>query len=1020
MGQSLYLIDGHAQIYRAYYAVMGLRSPTGEPTNATFNFVQMLLKLLQLKPTYVMLTMDAGTSGRDLIQATYKAQRKPMPDDMPVQIDRIRQIVETIGIPVFRQEGYEADDVLATLVRRVRNDPARKDAKIFMCTKDKDLDQLIDDGTPNGYAPCVMYDIQNGEEMTPAGLLAKKGYSPNQARDVLALTGDTADNIPGIPGVGPKTAAKWIAQYGSLDNLIAHKEDLAGKIGETFRNNLAILDNSRKMVELQFDVPIPPIDWHAATVHPEKLPTLGPIFHQLGFTRLPEALERIIAMYRDMMPPSVSAPPRETPSLAPHGNAGQNVPPTPITQDSEPTVRAAKSKIKTPKSKIMPSAGLFDQLVENPAAPEPATTTATRDLPPDELHDDALLNLTPTPSLLPTGLSPVVGNYQLVNTPEKLDAMLATLREQLREAQAADPLTAWLAVDTETDALGSMVSHLCGISLSAKPGTGFYVAVKGAVQDVLDENFVRQKLAPLLNDPAIKKVGQNLKYDLNALRLFGLPLAGIDFDTMVASYVIDSSRLSHGMDALAADYLQLKPIPISDLIGSGKSAISFADVPLTRAAQYSSEDADVTLRLAHALHPKLAPLKAENLFHDLEMPLVQVLADMEFHGVRIDTALLKKLSGEIQKKLEDLQVKIKAAAGKDFNQDSPKQLADILFTHLKLPIIKRTKTGPSTDITVLEKLSDKHPVPALIVEYRSLAKLKNTYLDTLASLPNPRTSRVHAHFNQTVAETGRLSSSDPNLQNIPVKTELGREIRRAFIASPGHVLISADYSQIELRMLAHYCGEKPLIEAFANNRDVHRMVAAELNAVPEDQVTPEMRAIAKTVNFGIIYGQTGFGLSQVLKIPQQQADAYITAYRRRFPAIEQFTHECIQQASMYGFVTTISGRRRALPDINSPVQARRQFSQRAAMNSVIQGSAADLIKVAMVNIHQKIHQKIGPAAPDNEIKMIIQIHDELVFEVTTESAEKWSKFILHEMENAMTLRVPLKVDLGTGPNWVEM
>jgi DNA polymerase-1 len=537
--------------------------------------------------------------------------------------------------------------------------------------------------------------------------------------------------------------------------------------------------------------------------------------------------------------------------------------------------------------------------------------------------------------------------------------------------------------------------------------------VKGANDDVLDEMTVRECLGPMLSDPSIPKAGQNLKYDINSLRNFGLQLNGVNFDTMVASYVIDSSRLSHGMDALAADYLGLRPIPITDLIGRASQQISFADVPLDRAAHYSSEDADVTLRLTEMLEPQLKRLEMEKLFYELEMPLVQVLADMEYYGVTIDTRLLKGLSSQIEKKLMDLQGRIKTAAGVDFNQDSPKQLAEVLFKQLKLPVMKKTKTGPSTDITVLERLADKHPVPALIVEYRQLSKLKNTYLDTLADLPSKKTGRVHAHFNQTVAETGRLSSSDPNLQNIPIKTDLGREIRRAFVAAPEHVLISADYSQIELRVLAHYCGEKALVDAFSRNIDVHRLVAAELNHVPEDQVTPEMRAVAKTVNFGIIYGQTGFGLSQVLKIPQDQANAYIAAYRRRFPAIEQFTHECIQQATVYGFVTTIAGRRRAIPDINSPVQSRRMFGQRAALNSVIQGSAADLIKLAMVNIHRKIEK-----SPES-IRMLMQIHDELVFECRSNECEKWRDLIKAEMEGAMKLMVPLRVDIGMGKNWLE-
>ncbi|HVT79097.1 MAG TPA: DNA polymerase I, partial [Phycisphaerae bacterium] len=732
---------------------------------------------------------------------------------------------------------------------------------------------------------------------------------------------------------------------------------------------------------------IPTMDWEAAKVHPERLPELAPLFQQLGFSRMTALLEQVVNQYRDMMPAGVKVAKIAMPASAP------------------PPPRPVKERIAETKKKVAEiRGGLFDQIPEeSTAADSPADA---------ENESGGLLAAGEDGEGAPqvAGLQPVKGEYVLVNTAEKLDAMLATLREQIAESPQK-----WLAVDTETDALGSMQSNLCGISLSAKIGTGYYVAVKGAIEETLDPALVREKVGPLLADPAVKKVGQNIKYDLNALRQFGTPVVNVDFDTMIASYVIDSARLSHGMDALAADYLGLRPIPITDLIGKGAAEISFADVPLSRAAHYSAEDADVTLRLAHALQPLLNQQGGEKLFHEVEMPLVQVLADMEFDGVLIDTALLKRLSSEIEGKLVDFQKRIKAAAGGiDFNHDSPKQLADVLFKQLKLPVIKKTKTGPSTDITVLEKLADRHPVPALIVEYRQLTKLKNTYLDTLADLPSKKTGRVHSHFNQTGAETGRLSSSDPNLQNIPIKTELGREIRRAFVAGPGNVLLSADYSQIELRMLAHYCGEKALVEAFATHRDVHRLVAAELNHVPEEQVTPEMRAIAKTVNFGIIYGQTGFGLSQVLKIPKDQADTYINAYRRRFPAIEQFTHECIQEATAYGYVTTILGRRRTLPDITSPIQSRRQFSQRAALNSVIQGSAADLIKQAMVKIHQRLTGKSG------EIRMLIQIHDELVFEVAAGKAKEWSEVVREEMEGAMALKVPVKVDLGTGPNWVDV
>ncbi len=959
--RTLYIIDGHAQIYRAYYAVMGLRSPKGEPTNATFGFVGMLLKLLQTrKPTHIILAMDAGSSGREILDASYKAQRKPMPEDMPPQIDRILQIVEMAGIPIYRQDGFEADDVIATLVRQVRTDAACADCRIYMATKDKDLDQLIDDRVK-------MFDIQTNEEIDAAGLLAKKGYTPAQARDVLALTGDSVDNIPGIPGVGPKTAAKWIAEYGSMDALLANKDAIKGKIGDALRANLHLLENSRKLVELQFDVPIAPLDWEKTTVKPELLPRLAPLFQELGFNRMLAQLENVVAMYR-----------------------GESPTPQPS------TVQKAATKSPTPPTQPQTTntgeelGGLFALEPEEPAKALPAIT------------DDEI----PTaPSPMRTGLKPVEGEFILINTPEKLEALVTELLAQ--DAK-------WIAVDTETDALGSMASNLCGISLSAREGRSFYIAIKGTGDVVLNIADVRRILGPLLEDPRIPKIGQNLKYDINSLRKAGITLAGAAFDTMIASYVLDSTRMSHGMDALAADLLGLQPIPIQDLIGTGKKQISFADVPLDRACRYAAEDSDVTLRLANLMAPQVEKLGFTKLLYDLEMPLMHVLADMEYHGVRIDTVLLKKLSADISEKLVVLAAQITAAAGMPFNHDSPKQLADVLFNHLHLPVIKRSKTGASTDITVLEKLADKHPVPALIVEYRQLTKLKNTYLDTLAKLPNAVTQRVHAHFNQTVAETGRLSSSDPNLQNIPVKTEIGREIRRAFIAAPDHLLIVADYSQIELRMLAHFCGEPALLEAFENNHDVHRLVAAELNHVTEDAVTPEMRAVAKTVNFGIIYGQTGFGLAEVLKIPREQADAYITAYKRRFPGIEQFTHECVQQACVHGWVETILGRRRAIPDINSPVQARRMFGTRAALNSVIQGSAADLIKLAMVNIHKKLQ---SPAFID--CRLIMQIHDELVLECPTSRANEMSTFIKREMESAMTLRVPVKVDLGIGPNWLE-
>lgn len=992
MTDSLYIIDGHAQIYRAYYAVLGLTSPAGEPTNATFGFCGMLLKLIQSRhPSHVLMAVDAGAAARLAMDANYKAQRKPMPEDMPVQIDRICQIVELAGIPIYRHEGCEADDVIATLVCKIRQDPARRDTAIYMCTKDKDLDQLI--------SPTVrMYDIQTDEELDPEALRAKKGYGPEQARDVLALTGDAVDNIPGIPGVGPKTAAKWIAEYGSLDNLLANKEKIKGKIGETFRNSLPILEQSRRLVELICDVPVE-MNWDAAQLRPEKWAALAPIFQELGFTRLLAQLGQIVQAHR------TAATPPKTPVIS--------------TRKTASTSRAEAMDLFSSLPASSATAG--ERAKETTSSPQ-TTPAASAEAPADCLLAPTTLEphvaAVPAAAPSPAGLSPVVGDYRLVNTPATLEAMLADLRRTLAEVAAEEEgkegiLPPVLAVDTETDALGAMCSNLCGISLCARDGISYYIAVKG-VGEVIDPVLLRDRLGPLLSDPAIRKVGQNLKYDINSLRNFGLNLRGIFLDTMVASYVLDSSRLSHSMDALAADLLGLRPIPITDLIGTGKAQKSFADVPLDRATQYAAEDADVTLRLAKTLYPRLEQEKLTKLCLDVEMPLVQVLADMEYAGVSIDTTLLAQMSKELGDKLADLSNRIRAAAGVEFNHDSPKQLGDVLFNKLKLPVIKKTKTGPSTDIEVLEELSDRHPVPALIVEYRQLTKLRSTYLETLGKQVNPRTRRVHASFNQTVAATGRLSSSDPNLQNIPVKTELGRQIRRAFVpADKDHLLLTADYSQIELRMLAHYCQDPALLRAFAEEKDVHRVVAAEIFAVSEAEVTPQQRSIAKTVNFGIIYGQTGFGLSKVLHIPQSQATDFISAYKKRFPQIERFSQECIRQASLNGYVATILGRRRAIPDINSPVASRRQFGQRAAMNSVIQGSAADLIKLAMVNLHREL---VG--RPD-EAKLIMQIHDELVLEVQRSAIEAMAALMRDKMEHAMELRVPLKVDIAWGENWLE-
>ncbi|NNM86428.1 MAG: DNA polymerase I [Phycisphaerales bacterium] len=874
----------------------------------------------------------------------------------------------TTGYKNSTRPGYEADDVIATAVQQVRTTTGGNAVRMYICSRDKDLDQLIDDST-------FLFDIQTGETVDAGTLLRQKGYTPAQAADILALTGDTADNISGVPGVGPKTAAKWIAQYGSLDNLLARSSEIPGKAGESLRASLDILGKSRQLVRLQRDVKFD-FHWPLAPFDPARLERLVPVFEELNFRRLLPTLRLVCEKLCGRVPQGLT-----------------------LTAPSNAATTESTVKPRSKPRHDTPAQGMLFGLPNAPTAPDrPVAPATVASLQPPDLSS----------SLPSTTLGPVVGSYQLVNTPETLADMLRELQTQLEKS-----VNRWLAIDTETDALGALQSNICGISLCASPGRAFYIAIRGGGA-CLPVELLRTELAALFTDTSIKKIGQNIKYDLNVLRVAGLPLEGIFFDTMLASYVLDPSRASHSMDALANDLLGLKPIAISELIGRGASQISFADVPLDRACAYAAEDADVTYRLAAKLHPTLEQASVAKLYHDLEMPLLEVLADMEFTGIKVDAQPLRDMSRSIDEKLLNLEQQIYAQAGGTFNIDSPKQLAAVLFGKLGLPISRKNKTGPSTDIGVLESLADRHPVPAMIVEYRQLAKLKNTYLDTLANQASPRTGRVHASFNQTVAETGRLSSSDPNLQNIPIRTELGREIRRAFVAGDSaSVLVSADYSQIELRVLAHFCKEPELIKAFAEDQDVHRFVATQIFNVTADAVTADMRRIAKTVNFGIIYGQTAFGLAKQLKISQREAEDFIRGYKARFPGIEQFSNECIQQASATGFVSTILGRTRKISEIHSSNQSIRNFGQRAAVNTVIQGSAADLIKLSMVNLHRKL----APHRP--QINLLLQIHDELVFEAKRDSLNIFLEIIRCEMENAMKLLVPLKVDIGWGDNWLE-
>jgi DNA polymerase-1 len=914
--KSFYIIDGHAQIYRAYFAPFrDLTSRTGEPTKATFVFTQMLLNLIeQRKPDYLAMVIDSGdeTVFRKEIFPEYKANRQPRPDDFFPQEQRILRLVRDAGIPIFAKPGFEADDLIATMARRLENGGFQT----FLVSKDKDLRQILDESIS-------MYDVQSDEVMDLAAMQRKCGYTPLEAIEVQTLMGDTTDNVPGIPGVGEKTATKLVKQFGSADAVLQHLDELTPKMRENFEKYADRLAVSRQLVTLKDDVEFE-FTPEVCRFTGLNQPALRTHLIELGFEHLLKKLE------------------------------------------PEPVKKPAARRPEAP--------GLFDAF---DAAPEPGVGSGAE------------------------------CKYELIQTEAQLEHFLAELRKQKR-----------FAFDTETDALGAMNSSLVGMSFSWEKARGYYIPVCGpSGSEHLPCDHVLAAVKPILEDEQIKKVGHNIKYDLLVMRNAGVEVRGIALDSMVAAFLIDPSRMTYGIDRLALEYLNFRKVPTAELIGSGRNQLSMDRVELQKIACYAAEDADIALRLANLLDERLDELPAvRKLCDDLETPLVDALAELEFNGIAIDPAILKEQSAVLGGRVEELREKIWREAGMEFNPDSPKQLADVLYTKLQLKVPKRTKTGPSTDVEALEKLAHLHTVPKLILEYRSLVKLKNTYLDNLGDYVNPRTHRIHASFNQTGAATGRLSCSDPNLQNIPIRTDEGRRIRLAFVpGNPANVLMTADYSQVELRMLAHFTGEPALVKAFEADEDIHRAVAAEVFNVPLDQVTREQRSHAKTINFGIIYGVSAYGLAwRIEGLTIQTAGELINSYNKRFPGIARFLDECVMQARAQGYVTTILGRRRPIPDIESRVLSQRRLSERMAINSVVQGSAADLIKLAMLNIHRRIKRE------KLRSRMLLQVHDELVFETPVDATEAEAAIVRQEMVGAMKLSVPLKVDVGWGKNWQEV
>ncbi len=907
--KTFYLIDGHAQLFRAYYAPFRpLTSPSGEPVKAVYVFTQLLLSiLLKERPDYLAVAFDVSdaTTQRKGWFPAYKEQREAAPEDLQPQFRRIRAVLEALGVQIFEREGYEADDLIATIATDLRD----REVELRIASKDKDLHQVLTDRIQ-------LWDPSSGELLGASQLRERNGYGPEQAIDIQTLTGDTVDNVPGARGVGVKTAAKLIAQYGSVEGIYEHLDALSPKLRENLEAHADQLPLTRKLVALDRDVPMA-FDLEACRAPVLDRGALQPLFDELGFRSLLEQL----------------------PERADEAASGRH-------------------------------------------AARPPTGAGADPVPTDFV-------------------------WRVVEDLEGLNALVRELT-----AQPA------FAVDTETTSVRAADADIVGYAFAWQAGEGVYVPVRSAVAGTLDPTVVADALRPILEDATKLKVGQNLKYDLIVLEGAGVRLAGPLFDTMIAASLLYPERRAYNMDDLARDLLGHTTIPIADLIGKGKHQTSLLEVPLEKVAEYGAEDAEVTWRLFASLREGMegAGEDLRKLFLEVEMPLVRVLAAMEGAGVALDAAHLRAYGVTLGERIEGLRHEAFAAAGHAFNLDSPKQLGEVLFDELGFDVVKRTKTARSTDAEVLQTLAadSEHPLPRILLEYRELTKLLGTYLQPLPSLVSERTGRLHASFHQTGAATGRLSSSDPNIQNIPVRSEAGREIRRAFRAgSDDALLLTADYSQVELRMLAHFSEDEELMRAFRDGLDIHAYVASQVYGVPLEEVDAEQRRVAKTVNFGIVYGQTAYGLARTLRIPTGDAAAFIEAYKERYSGLDRFLQTCVSQAEDHGYVATLLGRRRPVPQVRSRNRNLRALGERLAINTVIQGSAADLIKVAMIRLHERFLRGATGA------RLLIQVHDELVVETPERVAEAVKAVVVREMTEALPLKVPLKVDVGLARTWLE-
>ncbi len=894
----LILVDGSSFLFRAYHAIPPLTNEEGMPTNAIYGVANMLRKLMaDHKTDYFTVVFDApGPTFRNELYDEYKAHRPPMPEDLKVQIEPLHELIRAMGLPLIIEPDVEADDVIGVLAQQA----ASQCFDVIISTGDKDMAQLVTD-------KITLENTMSNTRLDIDGVQEKFGVQPEQIIDYLALMGDASDNIPGVPKVGPKTAAKWLKEYGTLDNLIENADKIKGKIGENLRNHLETLPLAKQLTTIKCDLPLR-YSLEDLKCRPVDKQALAKLLQKFGFSSWLKQLQ---------------------------DDGGRQ---------------------------------------------------AEAEQPPE---------------------NNIETDYQTILTQEQLD-------EWLKKLEAAE----LFALDTETTSLDYSQAEVVGLSFAVEAGKAAYLPLAHDYPDV-PEQLVREdvlkQFKALLEDTSQAKLGQNLKYDANVLANHGIELQGIAHDTMLESYVYNSTATKHNMDDLAKKYLGLETIHYEDVAGKGAKQIGFQEVPLEQAAPYAAEDADITLRLHQVLSAKLAQQpKLEKLYRDIEMPLVPVLSSMERTGVLIDRDMLAQQSMELSSKINSIEQHAHELAGQAFNLGSPKQIQEILYDKLKLPVLKKTPKGqPSTNESVLQELALDYPLPKLILEYRSLSKLKSTYTDKLPAQINPKTGRVHTSYHQAVTATGRLSSSDPNLQNIPIRSEEGRKIRQAFIAPAGYKVVAADYSQIELRIMAHLSGDEGLLSAFSQGVDIHSATAAEVFAVPLEQVTTELRRSAKAINFGLIYGMSAFGLGQQLGLPRNQAQEYIDLYFERYPGVKEYMDSIREKAKQQGYVETLFGRRLYLPEIKSRNAARRQYAERTAINAPMQGTAADIIKRAMIATEHWLRQE----QPD--IKMIMQVHDELVFEIAEEQLDDAIAIIRDKMSSAAELDVPLVVDIGVGNNWDE-